>query len=196
MDAAPQLIALYSPVMQSGKSTIADVLVAERGYERVKFAGPMKAMIKAFLVAGGAPEDLAEEMLEGNLKDRIIPGLGVSTRRLLQTIGTEWGQRIISPSLWVNMAMAAAARAGRQGKSVVIDDLRFPQEYEAVLMAGGYPVRVYREGTEPYAEHPSEGLLEGYPFYLVENNAGLSEIKACALQLPELLDRAAARTRA
>ncbi len=73
------------------------------------------------------------------------------------------------------------------GMPVVIDDMRFPNEYEMVLQLGGCPVRVYREGTQPYSAHPSEGLLESYPMPTITNNGTVEQLWACARNLPELL---------
>lgn len=186
---APPLIALYSPVMQSGKSEITKVLQLARGYKLVKFADPFKAFIKDLLVQGGASPELAERMVEdGNLKERVIPSLGVNVRRMLQTAGSEWGRQTIHPDLWVNLARLKIERCLAAGVPVVVDDMRFPNEYEMILQLGGHPVKVVRTGTRPYQGHASEGLLEGYPMTVLENNSSLGELRACAEQLPELLN--------
>jgi len=69
----------------------------------------------------------------------------------------------------------------------IVDDLRFPNEYERIIQLGGYPVKVDRPGTAPYTAHPSEGLLEHYPMPLINNNSTIAELRACAERLPELL---------
>lgn len=183
--AAP-LIALYSPVMQSGKTTVADTLVLSRGFTRVKFADPFKGWIEDLLAQGGAPPEAAARMIEDPvLKERSIPNLGVSVRQLTQSLGT-WG-RNINPDLWVKVAMEKALRSLRLGIPVVIDDMRFPNEYEAVIRAGGHPVRVFRPGMPPYTAHPSEGLLESYPMTLLHNGGSLRELRETAETLPEAL---------
>ncbi len=123
--------------------------------------------------------------MEGDLKEEPIPALGVSVRQMTQQLGS-WG-RSIHPDFWVNLAMPKVLRYLQQGRSVVIDDLRFPNEYEAVIRLGGAPVRVYRPGAEAYNAHPSEGLLEGYPMMGLENNGTLAQLRACAEELPRLL---------
>lgn len=185
---APSLIALYSPVMQSGKSEIAKTLQLSRGFKLVKFADPFRSFIRDLLVQGGASPEAAERMVEeGALKERVIPGLGVSVRTMLQTAGSDWGRQRISPDLWVKLAEIKVKRTLEAGVPVVIDDLRFPNEYEMVLRLGGHPVKVVRSGTRPYQGHASEGLLEGYPMTVLQNNSSLGELRACAEQLPEIL---------
>ena len=140
MDSAkPQLIALYSSSMQSGKSTVAETLQLSRGYKLVKFADPFKTFIKDLLIAGGAPPPAAERMVEdGTLKEKPIPGLGgVTVRRMLQTLGSEWGRDQIDSDLWVKLLARKVQECFDCGVSVVVDDLRFPNEYEGILKMGG-----------------------------------------------------------
>lgn len=185
--AAASLIALYAPTMQSGKSEVAKTLQLHRGYKLVKFADPFKDMIRDLLLRAGATEPLIERMLEGDLKEVPIPQLGVSVRQMTQQLGT-WG-RSIHPDFWVNLAGKKIEDYLKAGVPVVIDDLRFPNEYERVLQLGGHPVKVYRPGTQPYTAHPSEGLLEHYPMPIIENNRTIHELRACAERLPELLEQ-------
>lgn len=182
--AAP-LIALYSPVMQSGKSEVAKALVAHRGYHLVKFADPMKEILAGLYRKEGASEGLTYRMLEGDLKEKAIPQVGRSARHMLQTLG-DWG-RGLHPDFWVNQAMRKVEDLNASGFPVVIDDLRYPNEYEAVILRGGYPVQVVRPGTKPYTAHRSEGLLDSYPMTVLENIGTLDELRACACRLPELL---------
>jgi len=182
----PRLIALYAPVMQSGKTEIARTLQLTRGYALVKFADPFKASVVEYLVRGGATQELAEQLVEdGNLKERVIPGLGVSVRQILQTFGS--AGRAVHPDFWVRQAVSQIERHFQVGTPVVVDDMRFPNEYEALIDLGGYPVRVNRPGSLPYTAHPSEGLLEQYPMFRLDNAGSLGQLRNTAEHLPELL---------
>jgi hypothetical protein len=44
-----KLIALNSPLPQSGKSTLAAALVTQKGFRRMPFAGPIKAVVACLL---------------------------------------------------------------------------------------------------------------------------------------------------
>lgn len=159
----PRLIGLYSPVAQSGKSEVAKLL-NRHGFVTVKFAEPLKAMVRALLVSVGL-EDFVEDMVEGDLKEQFIQDLGTTPRFLMQTLGTEWGRNTVYNDFWVRAALAKVGALQNSGKSVVIDDLRFDNEFEAIKRAGGDCWRVWRPGAQRNSTaHPSEGLLESMRF--------------------------------
>jgi len=94
-------------------------------------------------------------------------------RQLAQTLGTEWGRKLIDDDLWVNLALNDV----RRQVPLVIDDVRFPNEYWAIIMRGGEIWRVTREGAKRPNNHASEGLLDHYDFdRLIENNGTLQEL--------------------
>lgn len=166
------LIGLYSSVMQSGKSTVADHLVLQHGFRRVRFAGPLKDMARA-LFTHFATDQTSERMIEGDLKDSPHPMLrGVTPRWVLQSLGTQWGRELIYPDLWVDMAMAEVDRVRRTGTPVVIDDLRFPNELAALVGAGGRAFRIIRPDARPAEGQTAEGLLDDAKFHLTLYNVG------------------------
>lgn len=70
----------------------------------------------------------------------------------MQTLGTEWGRECIAPDVWTRLTLAGASL--REGRSVVIDDVRFPNEVVAIRALGGIVVRIERPGLVP-EDHPS-----------------------------------------
>lgn len=156
--APPRLIAFCSPAMGSGKSTAARHLVETHGFVKVAFATPIKAMTVAMLQAAGIPDDEITARVFGDCKEEIIPQLGVSSRQIQQQIG-EAGRKL-NPDLWRDIGLSAAQVQRDQGNSVVIDDMRFPNEYEGVLEAGGEPYRIVRPDAEVTVAHESEGGLD------------------------------------
>lgn len=140
----------------SGKDTAAFVFEAA-GYEKLKFAGALKEMIAALLEYQGVDEDLIFRMLEGDLKEVPTHYLGGRTpRHAMQTLGTEWGRKLMHEDLWVDVTMNAAD--GHEG--VVISDVRFPNEVAAIKDRGGVIYRVERPGVDRSDEHPSEALID------------------------------------
>ena len=127
---------------QSGKSTLARYFREEQGYVQISFATPIKRMISILLEEwyGGIPDEEAiVDRVYGSRKEEPIPGLGdgtVTTRRLLQTLGTEW-REMIDRDLWVKIAIENAKAVLRCGEGVVIDDLRFAHEYQLFKQAFG-----------------------------------------------------------
>ena len=76
----------------SGKSTAAQVLI-DGGFKRVKFADPLKNMLRAI--------GLTDQHIEGDLKE--VPCdmlLGQTPRHAMQTLGTEWGRGCIGGEFW------------------------------------------------------------------------------------------------
>jgi hypothetical protein len=168
----PRLISLYSNTMQSGKSEVAKVLCDKHGFQSVSFAGPLKAMTKTLLDRMGFDRLTVAEMMGGSLKETPIAGLGVTPRFLMQTLGTEWGRDAVKQSLWVDVALATVKSYWKQGYSVVIDDMRFPNEMKAVKDFGGTTAIIIRPDAAPYSGHPSEGLLSDFSFDHIIHNDG------------------------
>jgi hypothetical protein len=151
---ASRLIGLYSPAPGCGKTTAAGLL----GGTRIGFADPLRAMIRTMMIEAGIHPDTAERLLT-IYKEMPIPQLGGrSARYLLRTLGTEWGRDLINVNIWTDIAMGKVARA--KGL-VVIDDMRFPQERDAILKAQGEVWRIDRPGREADPEHSSDAALEG-----------------------------------
>jgi hypothetical protein len=174
----PRLVALYSPVMGSGKSVIAKYLEREHGFAVVKFAGALKAMTRVFLSRLGYDVKTVERMVEGDLKEKPLPlftNSVVTPRSIMQTLGTEWGRHEIDLHVWTKVAMAEAALFMQQGQSVVIDDMRFFNEFQAVRMAGGLIVKVHRPGAQKTVGHVSEGALSDVEFDRALVNDGTIE---------------------
>lgn len=173
---APVLVGLYSPASQSGKSTAAGVLTRLHGFEAVKFAGPLKEMTRAFFRSMGLGPHAIEQMVEGGAKEQLIPELGVSSRRIMETLGTDWGREIIHPEVWIKLVERDIATRMLCGNSVVVDDMRFPNELDMIRRMGGVAVRIDRACAVPSEK---EGRLNGQPFdHYLSNDAGQAEFRA------------------
>ena len=140
----------------SGKSEVARVLMEEFGFVRVKFADPLKNMCRALIRDAGVDEETTERYVEGDLKGALVPGLDITARWLMQTVGTEWGRDTIRQSFWTDLwqARVDATRAER----VLVDDVRFPNEVATVIERRGVMWRVERPGVAP-GRHPSETFI-------------------------------------
>lgn len=136
-----------------GKSEVARVLMDEFAFERVKFADPLKNMIRAMLRDVGHTAEDVERYVEGDLKEEIVDGVGVTARRLMVTLGTEWGRDCIARDLWIRLWASRAERFN----FVLADDVRFPNEVQAIRDRGGEIWHVSRPGLTA-GEHVSEQL--------------------------------------
>lgn len=162
----------------SGKSTAAQILLQEYGFQRGKFAGALKAMLLAFLDYRGVDLDTSLRMIEGDLKEFASVHFNSRTpRHAMQTLGTEWGRECIDFNLWVDTEMDAKANVPR----LVFDDVRFPNEVSAIRQAGGVVVKVDRPGmdTSTAAGHVSEESIEQLSYDLViTNDSTIDEFRA------------------
>jgi hypothetical protein len=138
----------------SGKSEVAAVLMHEFGFVRVKFADPLKNMLRTMLRGAGHIDEDVERMIEGDLKEVEIPELGVTPRHLMITLGTEWGRDCVRKDLWIRLWKAAA----EMHEHVIADDVRFPNEVDAIREAGGQLWRIERPGLVR-GGHVSEALI-------------------------------------
>lgn len=155
----------------SGKDTAAAVLEAH-GFQNVKFAGALKAMLHTLLAYQGADETTCRRMIDGDLKEVPTPLLGGKTPRFaMQTLGTEWGRELIGADFWLSTAMTRAATG-----DTVITDVRFPNEVEAVMNSGGTVIRLLVEGRTVFEGggegegHASETLMDALPAHVSVTN--------------------------
>ncbi len=150
----------FAGYMGCGKTTLATALCDEYSFTRVSFAHPLKEMLTQLLRARTSDALLINRMLYGDLKNVPSPLLeGKSPRQALQWLGTEWGRDLIGTNLWTNTALDTVKMSGRD---VVIDDVRFPNEVDAIRRAGGVTIWVHRDGVERQSAHESEALTRGH----------------------------------
>lgn len=164
-----KLIGLYSPCPACGKTTLAGLL----DHEKMSFAAPLREILTLLLTRLGYDGETIERFLHGDLKEHTIPELGNrSPRYLMQTLGTEWGRYLISETIWVDVMRARIRHSfGR----VVIDDVRFPNEYNLIRSLGGLLVRIDRPGYKKSGLHPSDGGCDHLPFDVTIVNGGRPE---------------------
>jgi len=127
----------------SGKTTVAMTLVGNWGFVRLSFADKLKRICSEMFpdIAVGDKEEF---------------------RRVLQRVGTNFRQ--IQPYCWINYLLR---KISPSMKRVVIDDVRYRNEYSALKSLGFKLVRLERNdrlrrewGYDIYDDHPSETELD------------------------------------
>lgn len=155
---------------QAGKDTLAARLTAAHGFTPVAFADPMRDMALAL-----------DPLVDGHYRlSELVKAQGwdvakescYEVRRTLQRLGTEAGRGVLGESVWVDAAMR---RVDAIDGSVVVTDVRFPNEADAIREAGGIIVRVTRPGQVLGDTHPSETSMDGYPVHVEVTNDGTIE---------------------
>lgn len=154
---------------RSGKDTLAARLVESHGYTRVAFADPLKRMAEEISplvpTSNGVHVRLATLIADVGweyAKDRYP-----EVRRLLQWMGHT--VRDLDPDFWVRVALGAVEAAPGP---VVVTDVRYPNEAEALRARGFRMVRVIRPGQDFVSSHTSETALDRYPPDVCLVNAG------------------------
>lgn len=150
-----ELIALTGP-QQVGKTTAASSLARNHDFVHLSFADPIYAMIAALM--GVDIEEI--RLLDKNEPRRELEGKNL--RYALQTLGTEWGRKLVGKNLWLNNCILRAQKCMKHGKSVVVDDCRFLNEYQAIKQAGAKIVRLKREDMPPQT-NPGHGSEVEWP---------------------------------
>ncbi len=168
-----RIIGLYSPAPQSGKTFAATVL-AHKGFQPVSFAEPLKRMAVSFLVSLGYREDEAMKLVWVD-KGVIVPEVNCSVRWILQTLGTEWARKQIGGDTWIRCWQARVERHDK----VVTDDVRFPNEAEAIKAAGGEMWKVVRRSAVHDGSHESEGALDNWDGFdaVIDNDGSLEDFR-------------------
>jgi hypothetical protein len=136
----------------SGKDTIADYLQNIYGFKRDSFAATLKDAVAAVfgwdreLLEGRTTESRTwREQVDPWWSERLaMPNL--TPRLVLQKWGTEVARKSWHDDTWI---ASLENKLNRAHNDIVITDVRFPNEIQAVRNAGGIVIRVVR-GPEPY----------------------------------------------
>lgn len=161
---------------QSGKSTLAEMMEAEAGYEIMSFADPIKNM----LMSMGRDLGMFERHLYGSNVDKNEPlevlG-GKSARFAMQTIGTEW-RELIDKNLWVNHLHMRLLKT--KSNRTVIDDTRFEHEYKHLIDNGVLVIGIERPGqgtsNGTHASETWDFKSTGMP--VIQNDGSLTDLWA------------------
>jgi len=160
----------------AGKSTVADYLCAQHGFEELSFATPLKQGLCLMLRELGT---VLDDFDDPERKRRPIPELGRTPRELLQTLGTEWGREQVSAEIWVRI-LARRLAALTYAPAVVISDVRFENEARWVRDQGGKIWAILRaSASAPPAAHRSEiGLLPNLIDKFLMNDGDIDRLYA------------------
>lgn len=181
----PQLLIGLTGLAGSGKDTVAGMLLrlwAERDLMRstcIAFAAPIRSMCFE-LLQHARVQDPIGYMLNRELKEAVIPELGVSYRHLAQTLGTEWGQQCLGRDVWIRV-LDKRLQAYREQlvTRFVIPDVRFAPEADWLRAQGGVIWRVERPGVAPVREHVSEsGTATIQSDCVILNDGTLDDLRA------------------
>lgn len=164
----------------SGKSTLARVIAERHGFQEESLAAPLKAVCAALF-------GWTEKQLFGpsHLRNEVDPRWGFSPRKALQFIGTEVA-RGLHEDVWVRALLDTLSLPGAP-RYVVVSDVRFQNEVDALRKAGGKIVKISgRGGLQDAAAHASERVdaLTGIDFQ-IDNSSSVDALTQAADALVE-----------
>tara|TARA_S200002703_G_C3758194_1_gene233344 strand:+ start:435 stop:956 length:522 start_codon:yes stop_codon:yes gene_type:complete len=142
------IIALTGP-KGVGKSSIAKKIESQDWQDRciLSFAEPLRRMASHLMPM--------QNMTDPELKEAPIDWLGGKTpRQILQSLGTDWGRNMVSPTIWIDTMRRIITEQAFD--TIIIDDCRFENEADMVREMGGIVVGLEREGIAYTGEHASE----------------------------------------
>lgn len=156
----------------AGKGEVARIL-SLRGYATVAFADPLYEAVSAITGLSVA------ELQDRGRKENALDWISYSPRRLLQSLGTDWGRNMIHPEIWVMAAM----RRVLPGGDYCFTDVRFVNEAAAIKARGGVVWRVDRPCRSTLesaaASHESErGIPPEYLDAVIQNDGTLADLEA------------------
>ena len=163
---------------RSGKDTIGQYIVENYNYKRYEFADPIKDILKTMF-------DLSDLQLNED-KEKIDERWGVSPRTFLQKFGTEICRdniqtfipniKLDNDTLWIKLFKLFYEK--NKDKDIVITDVRFLDELNAIKSLGGIILKVNRDNLE-VDNHCSEKDIDSYDNnlidYNIDNNYTISE---------------------
>ena len=164
--------------ISAGKDTAADVLCSEFGYTKMRFADALKEAVSTIF---GWPRAKLDDQ---KFKAKEDAFWGTTPRTVLQRVGTEAMRQQIRDDVWIK-ALELRIKNFKKGKLlpwIVIPDVRFTNEVEAVKTWGGIAVRIHRPNNEhtpielAQNRHASETELDSYENWdaTLENDSSLA----------------------
>lgn len=164
--------------MGVGKTTIVEIMrqVLNDEVNVVKFAQPLY--------------DIQEFIYERISSVHERPKGFVKDRKLLQFLGTDWARQNINTNLWVDLWKIEVLNIERDFDQenlddyvIVVDDVRFDNEAQAIKSMGGLIIKVESDKIEERIEventsHSSEdGVSEGLVDAYIRNNSTIEDLK-------------------
>lgn len=146
----------------------------------IQLADPLYQMVSVIV---GEPESMLRDRKR---KERVIPWLGKSPRQLLQTLGTEWGRTLIAEDVWITLMrrrVNALAAAGHE--TVVIADVRFDNEAQAIRDMGGEVWRIVRDRADmAEPDHASEsGISPDLIDRTIDNRGTIDDLRKAVVAI-------------
>lgn len=153
-----------------GKDTLGDYIIQKYNCKQYAFAYPLKKLIKDLF-------ELSDDQLYGSTKEIVDERWNTTPRKLMQYIGTELFRNQLKnlipelnfENLWIRKFNDWYAQ--NKHHNIIISDIRFKDEMEAIKKNGGIIFKVDRK--LPYEDNHASELFfkEVVPDFVLDNNS-------------------------
>jgi hypothetical protein len=181
---------------RAGKNTVARLLLGFAEMDdtygsafELSMAGPLKHLVRELLEYMPLQYD-PEYYVSDAHKDEIIPEIGVSPRVMLQTLGTDWGRKMINEDLWLETMLGRIEQVENllpisestdpadaewdNPPLIVIPDVRF--DNEAAMC--DYVIEVTRPQKTGVPKHASEkGVAKKHVDFRIHNSGTRDKLR-------------------
>ena len=140
--------------MGAGKTSVAQYFVKHHDFVKLAFGDSLK---KAAIEMTGLEMIYFTDPL---LKEKIIPGIEVTPRQIMQLLGTELAREMIHPDFWIwRMRQSFSLYSNHD---IVVDDIRFENEANLIRMNSGVVIHLERnvEFKSNHKKHKSENGIK------------------------------------
>jgi len=163
---------------RSGKDTVAQYVAMRYGHAHVSFADAIRDALVALNppITVHHPTTKEKTLMPLELAVFVygwedLKHLSPDVRPLLQRFGTEVGRNLWGDDFWINRLFHAVVGERR----IVISDVRFWNEAQAIRRKGGEVWWVEKPGVTPVNSHRSESDLDNYEFDRLLHNDGTTD---------------------
>jgi len=158
---------------QSGKDSVANILVSNYGYTRVAFADPIRELLYQMNPAvkdGGYRVQSTVDAYGWDVAKTAFP----EVRNMLQNLGVG-ARKTFGDMFWVQQALRQVSPEG----NFVITDVRYPNEAKAIREYDNSQIwRIKRSGVIPVNAHASETAMDSEKVdQIFVNNGTLEDLQ-------------------
>ena len=179
---------------KSGKTTLANILVNEYGFVKLSFADALRELSKILFGVDTSwktndPWSVTFGYMDSvnwlfsviknadSVKQSFINKIKKATtkdeayRITLEVLGTDIFRNLVLDDFWCATTAFAVIKNAALGKNVVIDDMRFPDEYELLNNLNSIFIQIIAPFEEPVGEHCSQKHVSDFKEdYTINNN--------------------------
>ncbi len=171
-----KLIGIHG-LLESGKDTAAQYMINcfPNDYKQYAFAWPIKDACQIMFNFS------KDDMNDRKLKELINPLWGITPRKAMQLLGTEYGRKLIRKDVWIIRAQIEIEKNLKNGYGTIISDVRFDNEAEIIRNSNGIIFHIERpklnKNSERYNHESEYGIKKCDNDITILNNSTILDFQ-------------------